>query len=159
MGPQLEVQYARRTARSPTRTLPSGWLRLQRRSGGWLQRPQVLADGAREGSIDRELLHTDGLANVGVTDPAKLIGLCRNAAARGVMTTTIGFGRDYDEELLTAMADAGGGGAHYIEEPDEAPVIFEEELAGLLSIAAQNERVSIHVGDAADFANLITYIT
>ncbi|MGH7541680.1 MAG: vWA domain-containing protein, partial [Gemmatimonadota bacterium] len=67
-------------------------------SGGWLQGRQFVADGAREGSIDRVLLLTDGLANVGVTDPAKLIGLCRNAAARGVMTTTIGFGRDNDEE-------------------------------------------------------------
>ena len=116
-------------------------------SGGWLQGRQFVSDHVSEGSVNRILLLTDGLANVGITAPDKLIGLCRNAAVEGITTTTIGFGEGYDENLLTAMADAGGGGAYYIEEPDQAPAVFEEELAGLLSIAAQNVRVLITVDD------------
>ena len=124
-------------------------------SGGWLQGRQFVSDHAREGSVNRILLLTDGHANVGITAPDKLIGLCRNAATEGITTTTIGFGADYDEDLLTAMADAGGGGAYYIEEPDQAPAVFEEELAGLLSIAAQNVRVAITVADAAESCRVL----
>ena len=124
-------------------------------SGGWLQGRQFVSEHAREGSVNRILLLTDGLANVGITDPAKLVGLCRNAAADGITTTTIGFGEGYDEDLLTAMADAGGGGAYYIEEPDQAPAVFAEELSGLLSIAAQNVRVSITVADAAESCRVL----
>jgi len=112
-------------------------------SGGWLQGRRFVAENARTGTVNRILLLTDGLANQGITDPEKLIGLCRQAAADGITTTTIGFGADYDEDLLSAMADAGGGGAYYIEEPDQAPAVFAEELAGLMSIAAQNVRVLV----------------
>jgi Ca-activated chloride channel family protein len=86
---------------------------------------------------------TDGQANVGVTEPERLVGLCRTARAAGITTSTIGFGADYDEHLLRQMADAGGGSAYYIERPDQAPGVFAEELEGLLSIAAQNVAVTI----------------
>lgn len=124
-------------------------------SGGWLQGRQFVAEHAREGSVNRILLLTDGLANVGITAPEKLVGLCRKAAADGTTTTTIGFGENYDEDLLTAMADAGGGGAYYIEEPDQAPAVFAEELAGLLSIAAQNVRVLITVDDTVESCRVL----
>ncbi len=62
-----------------------------------------------EGQRDNVLL-TDGLANVGVVDPGSLTAMTRKAAeASNVGTTTIGFGEGFDEELLAAMADAGGG--------------------------------------------------
>lgn len=120
-------------------------------SGGWLRghelvaeaRRAAAADGAGEGGMHRILLLTDGCANVGITDPALLVGLCQKARLAGITTTTIGFGADYDEHLLRAMADAGGGGAYYIERPDQAPGVFEEELAGLLSLAAQNVTVEV----------------
>ncbi|MFW6080116.1 MAG: ADP-ribosylglycohydrolase family protein, partial [Gemmatimonadota bacterium] len=116
-------------------------------SGGWLQGRKFVDENARDGAVNRILLLTDGLANRGITDHGKLIGLCREAAGRGVSTTTIGFGKGYDEDLLAAMADAGGGGAYYIEEPDQAPGVFDEELAGLLSIAAQNVTVDVSLSD------------
>jgi Ca-activated chloride channel family protein len=77
----------------------------------------------------------------------RLVGLCRAAAGVGVTTSTIGFGADYDETLLRAMADAGGGNTWYIERPDQAPGVFEEEIEGLLTIAAQNVTVTIRQGE------------
>lgn len=124
-------------------------------SGGWLQGRKFVADNAREGSVNRILLLTDGLANRGITAPDKLIGLCREAAARGVTTTTIGFGAGYDENLLSAMADGGSGGAYYIEQPDQAPGVFDEELQGLLSIAAQNVKVEITTSDAIESCRVL----
>jgi Ca-activated chloride channel family protein len=118
-------------------------------SGGWLRGRELAGRGLREGGVNRVLLLTDGLANVGIKDPEQLAGLCREAARNGITTTTIGFGADFDEDLLRAMADAGGGATYFIEQPDQAPGIFEEELAGLLSIAAQNLSVRVQLAPAA----------
>jgi Ca-activated chloride channel homolog len=117
-------------------------------SGGWLRGHELVGGVQRKGALgagamNRVILMTDGQANAGITDPARLVGLCRAARKAGVTTTTIGFGADYDEALLKAMAEAGGGEAYYIERPDQAPGVFEEELEGLLSLSAQNVAVEI----------------
>ncbi len=87
-----------------------------------------------------------GLANVGITDGGSLSQLAQTGAREGVGTSTIGFGGDFDEALLTAMADAAGGNAHWAETPDEAPAIFARELEGLTSVAAQNVTVELRPG-------------
>jgi Ca-activated chloride channel homolog len=103
------------------------------------------------GGVNRVLLLTDGQANAGITDPTQLTGLCHTARAAGVSTTTIGFGVGYNEDLLRAMADAGGGSTYYIERPDQAPGVFAEELEGLLSIAAQNVGVRVEAAPGVQF--------
>lgn len=110
-------------------------------SGGWLKGVEALRDAP--GPARKVLLLTDGHANQGVTDPATLAQLARSATGSGVGTATIGLGDDFDEELLTAMADAGGGNAHYAPTADAAPGIFARELTGLARLAAQNLSVEL----------------
>ncbi|MEX2527865.1 MAG: VWA domain-containing protein [Gemmatimonadota bacterium] len=112
-------------------------------SGGWMVGRDQVAESRLNGGVNRVLLMTDGLANRGVTNPLALAELCREAAVGGITTTTIGFGEGFDEDLLRAMADAGGGATYYVENPDQAPGIFEEELLGLMSLGAQNVVVEI----------------
>jgi Ca-activated chloride channel homolog len=124
-------------------------------SGGWLRgRELVSRNGAAPQAIRRVLLMTDGLANVGIVQPAQLTGLCANGLESGVTTSTIGFGEDYDEELLRSMAEAGGGHSYYIENPDQAPGVFEEEIEGLLSLAAQNVEVKIQPEQFVELVNV-----
>ncbi len=112
-------------------------------SGGWLRGRELVEQGQADGAVNRVLLLTDGQANEGIKDPSLLAGLCRSAKRAGITTSTIGFGADYDEKLLRGMADAGGGNAWYIERPDQASGVFEEEIEGLLSLSAQNVVVEI----------------
>jgi Ca-activated chloride channel family protein len=112
-------------------------------SGGWLKGRELVALGQRESCVNRVLLLTDGLANVGITEPETLTGLCQSAAEKGISTTAIGFGAGYDEALLTAMATAGGGNERYIEHPDQAAGAFDDEFEDLASISAQNLSVRI----------------
>jgi Ca-activated chloride channel family protein len=131
--------------------LPGGGTNL---SGGWLKGAETLlsdgrnplADGPRP--VRRIILLTDGRANVGIMEPAALQSMVASIAADGIGTTTIGFGDDFDEDLLTGMADACGGRAYYVDDPDQAPGIFAEELEGLVSLVAQNVSVEIHGSDA-----------
>ncbi len=123
-------------------------------SGGWFQ-GRHLATGHRvQGGVNRILLMTDGLANQEVTHRGALTELCRAAADEGIVTTTIGFGADYDEDLLRDMAEAGGGATWYVETPDQAPGIFEEEIEGLLSLAAQHVRLRFRLAPGCRFVEL-----
>ncbi len=124
-------------------------------SGGWLRGRELVADAPVDGGVNRVLLLTDGLANVGITDPGRLRELVASAAADGVSTTTIGFGADYDEHLLRALADAGGGSTYYIEEPDQAPAVFEAEIEGLMALAAQNVAVTVAPAAAVEHATVL----
>ncbi len=115
-------------------------------SGAWLRGRDLVFERFREAGVNRIILLTDGQANVGLIHPGQLVGLSLAGSKRGIGTTTIGFGEDYDEDLLKAMADAGRGGTYYIEKVDQASGVFEEELEGLLSIAAQNVRMTVEPG-------------
>ena len=123
-------------------------------SGGWfkaLEELQRVSDGVR-----RVVLLTDGMANVGISDPERLAATARSAAELGVTTTTIGYGDGFQEDLLTAMADAGRGRAYYAGGPDEAPGIFAEEFEGLASIQAQNLSVEIRPAPEVEGVTVIS---
>jgi Ca-activated chloride channel family protein len=109
-------------------------------SGGWLKGLEEL-DRATDG-VRRVVLLTDGLANVGITNRADLVSLAEGTRARAA-TTTIGFGKEFDEGLLTAIADTSGGATYFAETPDAAAGIFTEEFEGLTSLVAQNVSVEI----------------
>ncbi len=93
--------------------------------------------------IRRALLLTDGLANIGVTAPSELTKHATELRKRGVTTTTLGVGLDFDEELLASMAEAGGGNFQFIAQAAELRAFFEKELGELLSVAAAGLTVSI----------------
>jgi Ca-activated chloride channel family protein len=114
-------------------------------SGGWLKGLEQLRVDGRD-AVRRVLLLTDGLANVGITEPGSLVAMVEQARAAGIGTTTIGVGDDFDETLLTALADAGGGTGHFAATPDAAPGIFAAEIDGLASVVAQNVSVEIRPG-------------
>jgi Ca-activated chloride channel family protein len=124
-------------------------------SGGWLKAREELGRGQDPAATRRVLLLTDGLANVGITDHPTLVQMAASAAAECISTTTIGFGEDFDEELLTTMADAGRGGSYYASGPDEAPGIFAQEFEGLASVVAQNLSVEIRPTDDVNLLGIL----
>lgn len=84
-------------------------------------------------AINRILLITDGQANVGESSPAVISHQARELNSRGVSTTTIGIGTDFNESLLIPMAEAGGGNAWHVETPESMSRIFDVELNGLVN--------------------------
>ncbi len=124
-----------------TRVQPGGSTNL---SGGWLAGRTLVEQGRVEGT-NRVVLLTDGQANVGVVEPAKLVGLAEQGASRHVTTTCIGFGAGFNEDLLEPMARSGGGNYWYVESDDQMAGIFEGEIAGLVALAAQNVEIEVRL--------------
>jgi Ca-activated chloride channel family protein len=105
---------------------------------GWLRGCQQVADSLVEGGVNRVLLLTDGLANVGMVSTDELAGHAAELRRRGVVTTTFGVGEDFDDGLLRAMADAGGGHFRYIENARQIPDHIAGEVGELLEVAARD---------------------
>jgi Ca-activated chloride channel family protein len=117
-------------------------------SGGWFAGCQELSrnEGGKSGGgirVRRALLLTDGLANVGITAPDELTHHAHELRKRGVTTTTLGVGLDFDEHLLAGMAEAGGGNFQFIERPNQLRAFFEQELGELLSVVAAGMRFAL----------------
>jgi len=96
--------------------------------------------GVREKDLNRVMLLTDGLPNVGESTIPGLVGLV-NQRPKGVSLSTFGFGTDHNPELLQSMAQAGSGNYYYIENADQINTAFAQELGGLVSCFAQNIKI------------------
>src|SRR5262245_24268374 len=121
---------------------PGGWTDL---SGGWLMGCREVADHLATQGVNRALLLTDGLANRGITDIEELTHHARELRKRGVATSTFGVGLDFNENLLEALAEQGGGHFYYIERPDQIPEVFRRELGELLTVVAREVFLSIAI--------------
>ena len=83
------------------------------------------------------LLLTDGLANRGVTDHEELARLAYDLRRRGITTSTFGVGTDFDESLLQAMADSGGGHFYFIGDVAQMRDHITSEVGETLEVVAR----------------------
>jgi len=96
--------------------------------GGWKAGAEQL-EGSDNQTISRVLLLSDGQANRGETQIDRIEAHCKAWADKGVSTTTIGLGRNFNEDLMLAMARAGGGQQYYGQTAEDLYDNFEEELS------------------------------
>jgi Ca-activated chloride channel family protein len=100
-------------------------------AGGWLRGCEQAAKAENGQTVNRTLLLTDGLANVGERNPAQLGRHARQLFLRGVSTSCFGVGHGYDEHLLETMSNNGGGNFHFLETMNAIPLVFEREFEEL----------------------------
>jgi Ca-activated chloride channel family protein len=110
---------------------------------GWLTGCKEIAATAQDGTINRTMLLTDGLANVGETDLEILAQHAFELYKDAVSTSTFGVGYGFNEQLLEAMANKGGGNYYFIERPDQIAQIFLKEFAELVGITARKVEIKL----------------
>jgi Ca-activated chloride channel family protein len=116
--------------------------------GGWKEGADTLSEVAGQG-LKRVILLSDGQANEGLTDAGEIARQCAQRAAQGITTSTYGLGRSFNEELMVAMARAGGGNAYYGETAEDLMEPFEQELALLGNLCLRELRVEAIVPEGA----------
>ena len=104
-----------------------------------------LADEAwTKGEINRIVLCSDGVANVGATGPESILARIGEQARRGIQLTTVGFGMgNYNDALMERLANQGDGSYHYVDELDEARKVFVENLTGTLQHVAKDAKIQV----------------
>jgi Ca-activated chloride channel family protein len=127
-------------------------------SGGMLQGYWQVEKAKKAGYVNRVLLLTDGLANVGITDPIELRKLADSKYnEKGIALSTFGLGADYNEDLLTLLAETGRANYYFIKQADQIPNIFASELKGLLSVVAQNATIALSLPDGMECEKVYGY--
>ena len=112
-------------------------------SGGWLMGCECVKSQQTEERLNRVLLLTDGQANSGITNRQELTKIAKQQAEQGIITTTLGFGTNFNEDLLIDIADSAGGNFYFIQSPDDAVDVFRIELESLTSVVAENLIVTL----------------
>jgi Ca-activated chloride channel homolog len=104
------------------------------RRGRASERPAVGQDAA-----ERLLLLTDGFTQ----RPEECLRLASAAAAEGIAISTIGLGGEFEENVLTGLADRSAGRAVFLRKPDDIPRAIAAELSAARAIAARAVTLSI----------------
>ena len=97
--------------------------------------------------VNRIVLLSDGLANVGPDSPRALGKLGADLVDESISVTTIGLGTGYNEDLMSRLAFKSDGGHYFCEEPDELAGIFDQEFGRTLSVVAQDVNIEIICGE------------
>ena len=95
--------------------------------------------------VNRVILLSDGLANVGPSAPGELGDLGASMKKENISVSTLGLGLGYNEDLMVALAGKSGGNHQFIENTSELAGIFRREFDDVLSVVAQSVDVKIDI--------------
>jgi Ca-activated chloride channel family protein len=96
--------------------------------------------------VNRVILLSDGLANVGPDSPGELGDYGEILKRKGISVTTIGLGNGYNADLMYELAARSDGNHSFVEHPSQLAGIFEKEFESLMAVVAQDVEVRISCG-------------
>ncbi|MHC4110645.1 MAG: vWA domain-containing protein, partial [Planctomycetota bacterium] len=105
---------------------------------------EMAENAYRRGYINRVILCSDGVANVGQTGADDILEVIKQKAEKGITLSAIGFGMgNYNDVLLETLGDKGNGHYVYIDTIAEARRVFEDNLTGTLQVIARDVKIQV----------------
>jgi Ca-activated chloride channel family protein len=99
--------------------------------------------------INRVILCSDGVANVGRTGHEAILSQIQNSAANQIYLTTVGFGMgNYNDILMEQLADNGDGFYTYVDSLKEAERVFVHDLTSTLQVIARDAKIQVEFNPA-----------
>ncbi len=93
--------------------------------------------------VNRMVLVSDGLANVGPSTPRELGILGATLGEESIAVTTIGLGLGYNEDLMAQLAEKSGGNHAFAENAKDLIRFFDHEFGDIFSVVAQEVNITI----------------
>ena len=100
----------------------------------------------RNDTVNRIILLSDGLANVGIVDPTAIASEAQKIRENRISVSTMGVGIEYNENLMANIADHSGGNYYYISNETSMASIFEKELNLMQSLIGTNAKATFELG-------------
>ena len=99
---------------------------------------------AYPGHVNRVVLTSDGLANIGYVDPKQILKRVGDYKRRNIFLTTVGVGRNmYNDFLLEQLANQGNGGYLYLANQNDIERVFVDGLTTQLQVVAKDAKVQL----------------
>ena len=100
-------------------------------------------------AINRVILASDGVANVGPSGPDSILELIGEEARDGIQLLTLGFGMgNFNDVLMEQLANNGDGFYAYVDDVREAERLFVNDLTGTLLTVAKDAKVQVEFNPA-----------
>jgi Ca-activated chloride channel family protein len=94
--------------------------------------------------INRVILCSDGVANVGRTGAEAILKDIKKFADKGITLSSIGVGMgNYNDILLEKLGNKGNGHYAYVDNLNEARRVFVENLTGTLQVIARDVKIQV----------------
>ena len=94
-------------------------------------------------NVNRVILLSDGIANVGPSSPKELAKLGMKLAAKGIAVSTIGLGLGYNEDLMARLADSSDGNHSFVEHARQLAQVISLELNDASAVVAQDVQIKM----------------
>ena len=120
---------------------------------GWRAGAIQVAEQMDPAQLNRVLLLSDGQANAGLTDQAKIAEKVAGLTQLGVSTSAFGLGDGFDEDLMGAIASAGDGTLAFIENPAQLADLYASELQGLAATAGRRVSLVVRAENGAELVD------
>jgi Ca-activated chloride channel family protein len=135
------VENSRRILRAIDRLQPEGSTNAEE---GLVLSYQLASEAFDPEAINRVILCSDGVANVGRTGPDSILEQIREHAKDGIYLTTVGFGMgNYNDVLMEQLADNGDGFYAYVDTLKEAERVFVHDLTSTLQVIARDAKIQV----------------
>jgi len=115
--------------------------------------------GFEDGKINRIILCSDGVANVGNTGADEILKQVKKQSEKGITLTALGFGMgNFNDVLMEKLANHGDGNYYYIDSPEESDRIFRDGAVSLLQVLASDAKIQVEFNpDTVDRFRLLGY--
>jgi Ca-activated chloride channel family protein len=101
---------------------------------------EQLRQGMSPGAVNRLLVLTDGFT----LDEGECRTWATQAQQARIPISTMGLGGEFNENLMIPIADQTGGGAYLLENPEDIPAAFAEELQRAQAVRYRNLELKLH---------------
>lgn len=105
--------------------------------------------------VNRVILLSDGIANVGPSKTSDLARLGRELRSDGIAVSTVGLGDDYNEDLMTALAESSNANYYYVKDAEKLPGVFAQELGAARSLLARSIVIRIDAPEGVRLKEII----
>jgi len=99
-----------------------------------------------EGFVNRIVVLTDGFAQ----DANDCYTVATQASARGVAISTLGLGGQFNDELMTGLADRTGGNAEWVPDPSRIPEAMAQEFERARQVGAPQAQLVLTISQGVE---------
>ncbi len=78
----------------------------------------------------------------------------RDIREMGISVTALGIGKDYNEDLLSVIAEDSGGAWYHITSPGEIPDLFSRELAEMRTVVSAQPELAITLSEGYELTDI-----
>jgi len=142
------------TRASDRGAIDAGIARLEARGGtglfaGVVKCAEEVRKLASRNRVNRIVLLSDGMANIGPSSPAELGMLGSELAGEGISVATVELGDGYNEDLMVELALRSDGRHTFVERAEDLAAFLDQELGSVTAVVARDVEVRIQCAGGA----------